>query len=306
MAEQLSGACTIEIAAFDDFSRLLSREPDNDPYGKFDHIIFDTAPTGHTLRLLRLPQAWTGFLQSNYRGASCLGPHSGLQMHQSEFGAAMHALTDPQRTAVALVTRPNGASLREADRTAQELRTLGLNNLKLFVNGVFTASNRKDRVALALEDEGQHALEGMPPSLANLAKVSIPLKPYNMVGIDFLRHVFSDDSSHLLAAPLLPSPQLSVPPLSKLVDELSKQDSGLVMVMGKGGVGKTTIAAALATELATRGQMVHLSATDPAAHVAAAVRDTVPNLQLSRIDPTLETQKISGKDPRNKRCKARR
>src|SRR5699024_11431372 len=75
MEEQLSGACTVEIAAFDEFSHLLS---DEDVLNHYDHVLCDTAPSGHTIRVLQLPTAWTGFLEESTYGASCLGPLSGL------------------------------------------------------------------------------------------------------------------------------------------------------------------------------------------------------------------------------------
>ena len=113
----------------------------------FDHVLFDTAPTGHTLRLLSLPRAWTGFLQSTTQGASCLGPHSGLKMQETRFAAAVEALGDRERTTIVLVTRPDRAALREVDRTSGELEALGLKNQHLVINAVFEATDRTDPVA---------------------------------------------------------------------------------------------------------------------------------------------------------------
>lgn len=283
--EQLSGACTTEIAAFDQFAGLLSGA---DLATTFDHVIFDTAPTGHTLRLLQLPRAWTTFLESNEHGVSCLGPHSGLTMHHDRFAAAMRALVDPKLTTIVLVARPNDGALREADRTARELRSLGILDQMLVVNAVFRAQDRSDAVALAFERRCSDALAAMPSELRSLPMQEIAFKPFNMVGVEALRALFDD--APIVSPTTRDDPPMELPPLSTLVDELAAKGRGLVMVMGKGGVGKTTVAAAVAIELASRGISVHLSTTDPAAHVAATIAGAVEHLETSRIDPAAETR----------------
>lgn len=285
--EQLAGACTVEIAAFDEFAELLAGDEAAVP---FDHVIFDTAPTGHTLRLLSLPRAWTEFLESTSEGASCLGPHSGLKMQQARFAAALAALGDPQRTTLVLVTRPDRAALREADRTSGELQALRVENQQLVVNAVFEATDRTDRVALALEQRGREALADMPGRLRGLPTMQIPLRAFNMVGLEALRALLDDRASAALARAVTPSQAPSLPELRSLVDAIAAPGHGLVMVMGKGGVGKTTIAASVAAELASRGHRVHLSTTDPAAHVATTLAGELPNLRISRIDPAAETK----------------
>ncbi|HEY0709086.1 MAG TPA: arsenical pump-driving ATPase [Polyangia bacterium] len=288
LREQLSGSCTTEIAAFDEFAALLAG--DSDKGGDFEHIVFDTAPTGHTLRLLSLPRAWTEFLATNTRGASCLGPHSGLNMHQGRFSAALAALCDAGQTTVMLVTRPEPSALKEAARTSEELQTLGLRNQRLIVNGVFTASRRDDRVARALEQRGRDALATLPPALGALARDEVPLRGFNMVGLPALRALLLGPQGDSSLAVLAVGSPPTLPRLLGLVDELAAAGHGLIMVMGKGGVGKTTIAAAIANELAARGLPVHLSTTDPAAHVAATLQDPSANLVVTRIDPARETQ----------------
>jgi arsenite-transporting ATPase len=281
LQEQLAGACTTEIAAFDEFATLLAGNGEG-----WDHIIFDTAPTGHTLRLLSLPRAWTGFLEDSPHSDSCLGPHSGLKLQHDKFVAAMAALLDATRTTVVLVTRADHASIREATRTSAELHDIGLDNQQLVINALFTATDRNDPVAVALEQRGRAALDAMPEALLKLSTERIPLRPFNMVGLTALRALLGGPPPDEIAAPAGPLPQL--PQLESLFDELAAPGHGLIMVMGKGGVGKTTIAAAVAVELASRGYPVHISTTDPAAHVASTLAGAVPNLTISRIDPEAE------------------
>jgi arsenite-transporting ATPase len=287
MEEQLSGACTVEVAAFDEFTELLT------PYGPaagFDHVMFDTAPTGHTLRLLQLPAAWTEFLETNERGASCLGPASSLKTQQGRYSEAVAALSDPQRTCVTLVARPDRLALQEAARTADELGALGLRNQRLLVNGVFRATDLSDSLAVALEARGRAALMEIPHALRDLPRTEVPLQGHNLVGVGALRRLVNPQAPGEDAP--RPVGQVADPvmsPLGGLIDEIASAGHGLVMVMGKGGVGKTTIAAAIAVELAGRGLPVHLTTTDPAAHLAEALGREVPGLRVSRIDPAAET-----------------
>jgi len=289
--EQLSGACTTEIASFDEFSSLLA-----DGAAAWDHIVFDTAPTGHTLRLLSLPKAWTGFLDGNDRGASCLGPHSGLKMQEARIKAALDALSDPTKTTVVLVTRPERGALAEAARTSVELQALGLGRQRLAINGVFHASDRSDAVACAIEDLGQQALDTMPASLRALPQDQVPLRPFDTVGLPALRALLDPRAKPPVPRAEKASTASSPPPgLAALADDLAAAGHGLIMVMGKGGVGKTTIAAALAIGLVQRGQTVHLSTTDPAAHLAGTLNGALPGLKVSRIDPKVETQRYIDK-----------
>ena len=310
MEEQLSGACTVEVAAFDQFtSFIVDAEFGSNSGSGFDHVIFDTAPTGHTMRLLQLPAAWSGFLADNERGASCLGPLSGLKTQQEKYSATVATLTDPAQTTLVLVTRPERSAIREAARTAHELEELGLRNAVLIINGVFRATDHSDTVAMALQKRGEAALASLPAPLALLPQMMVPLRGFNIVGLESLRGILVEGPTpgqidgqreRISTQPVnLTAEVASIPGLSSLVDELSMIGHGLVMVMGKGGVGKTTIAAAIAVELAARGLPVHLTTTDPAAHIASTLDrpdnagDSAPaisSLRVSRIDPVAETE----------------
>ncbi|XHR29788.1 MAG: arsenical pump-driving ATPase [Chthoniobacteraceae bacterium] len=285
MEEQLSGACTTEIAAFDEFSRLLGQP---EATAGYDHVIFDTAPTGHTLRLLTLPQAWTGFLDTNTSGTSCLGPLAGLEKQRVIYEQSVAALADGTRTTLVLVSRPQKAALDEAERTSDELAAVGVRNQRLILNGLFKAIN-SDPVAVALERRGTQAMQGKAEFLSRLPRVEVPLRAHNILGLEALRTLaFSSEPEPLVDT----KASLDLPPmesLTALVDDLAQAGRGVIMTMGKGGVGKTTLAAAIATELARRGFKVHLSTTDPAAHVAAAA-GKIEGLEVSRIDPQVETR----------------
>lgn len=286
--EQLSGACTVEIAAFDEFASLLGSPEATTGY---DHVVFDTAPTGHTLRLLRLPGAWTEFIATNTTGTSCLGPLSGLQAQQELYEATFQALTDATSTTLVLVSRPETSALEEAERSRAELAELGVANQQLILNGVFEATDRTDTLALALQARQEQALQTMPEGLGALVRTVVPLLAFAPLGVENLARVLDPEARRTDASLVEPS---ALPEgtrrLEELVDDLAAPGRGLIMTMGKGGVGKTTIAAAIAVELARRGHRVHLSTTDPAAHVAQTIGEQLSGLTVSRIDPEAETR----------------
>lgn len=287
--EQLSGACTTEIAAFDEFTELLT---DEEATQKFDHVIFDTAPTGHTLRLLQLPTAWTNFLDGNASGASCLGPLAGLEKQRHRYAEAVQQLANHQQTTVVLVARSQRGSLVEAERTSRELAALGIRNQQLVINAIMPDTGSDDPLAIALLSRERQAIASLPESLAGLPREEVALQPRNMVGIDALR-AFLSPTPVLAASPSVETAQIrsTLPPLAKLIDTIESDEHGLVMVLGKGGVGKTTIAAAIAVELAARGHAVHLTTTDPAAHLSMTVESNVAHLEVSRIDPHVESER---------------
>ncbi|MBL8495209.1 MAG: arsenical pump-driving ATPase [Rhodocyclaceae bacterium] len=284
MEEQFSGACTVEIAAFDEFSKLLG---DPRATADFDHVIFDTAPTGHTLRLLTLPSAWSEFISSSTGGASCLGPLAGLEKQKALYAATVERLSNAEETTVILVSRPEAASLREANRTRGELAELGIINLMLAINGRFTTYRQDDAIAEAMSQRATKALVDMPEALAELPGTTIPFLPRGTVGLEALRLMAHPESANVLAEPV--ATETALPPgLGGLVEDIASTGHGVIMTMGKGGVGKTTVAAAIAVALAKRGHKVILSTTDPASHVANTIEGNIAGLTVTRIDPARE------------------
>ena len=288
MEEELSGACTTEIAAFDEFTRLLA---DPSTTKGFEHVIFDTAPTGHTLRLLSLPSAWEGFLATNTSGTSCLGPLAGLLEQRGLYQASLSTLANAGQTTVVLVARPDAAALAEAERTRGELADLGISNLHLVINGTFVAHAAGDAIAAALEQRGREALASMPSGLCTLSHSEVPLRSWAPLGVPRLRALLDGRDETMRSAESSAHGPVAngAASLKALVDELARAGHGVILTMGKGGVGKTTIAAALAAELARRGFPVQLTTTDPAAHIAAAMGEVTPGVGVSRIDAVHET-----------------
>lgn len=287
ITEQLSGSCTTEIASFNEFTDLLT-----DPVlaERYDHVIFDTAPTGHTIRLLQLPGSWTDFLSVGKGDASCLGPLSGLEKQRTIYAAAVEALKDRARTRLILVARANGSALAEAARTERELADIGIHNTFLVVNGVLPATIDADLLALAVSARESAALSALPDGLATRASDIVELKAANMVGLPALRSLFSDDTPGALTGNPADLSTVECRPLADLVAEIETDGQGLVMCLGKGGVGKTTIAAAIAVALVSRGHDVLLTTTDPAAHLTQTLVSSVEGLEVSRIDPAQATR----------------
>ncbi|MDD5029301.1 MAG: TRC40/GET3/ArsA family transport-energizing ATPase [Rhodoferax sp.] len=310
--EQLSGACTTEIAAFDEFTALLI---DSALTQDFDHIVFDTAPTGHTIRMLQLPGAWSGFLEDGKGDASCLGPLAGLEKQRTQYKAAVDALADPLKARLVLVARAQAATVNEAARTHGELAGIGLTRQYLVINGVFPATEAaNDPLAQAIYQREQAVLASLPEVLRGLPTDQIALKAFNLFGLAALkqllnrsvspqptpdtdaktvvvmpgltRHPAGPGSMDCGSEPAMTTAQpINAPSLAGLVDDIAAEGHGLVMLMGKGGVGKTTLAAAVAVELATRGHEVHLTTSDPAAHLMETLDGTLDHLMVSRIDP---------------------
>ena len=282
MEEQLSGSCTVEIAAFNEFSGFIT---DSDIQQKYDFILFDTAPTGHTLRMLQLPSAWSNFISESTHGASCLGQLSGLESKKAIYKQAVETLSNKDMTTLVLVTRPEDAPLKEAARASKELSELGVNNQMLVVNGILTTHD--DEISDKLYEKQQTALGNMPSEIKNMETYHIPLRAYNITGLDNVRGLLKDDRCVIKDDKLNAE---HIARLSDIVDDLDKSDKKVIFTMGKGGVGKTTAAAAIALGLSKKGKKVHLTTTDPAAHLKFVISET-SNITMSHIDEREELKK---------------
>jgi arsenite-transporting ATPase len=281
--EQLAGECTVEVAAFDQFTQLLVRP---ELTGGYDPVMFDTAPTGHTLRLMNLQKAWADYIETSGGGTSCLGPRSGLQAQREQYADAVKQLADPERTTLALVSRPEPSSLREAARAGGELAAQGIGNQTLIVNGLLTEPLAGDAVAQALAAAQRTALQSMPTTLQHTPAAGVPLVALDLTGIVALRALASDQTQAESVAAAQAAETHQPPNPDALIDALAADGPRAVLVMGKGGVGKTTIAAAIAVGLARRGHDVHLSTTDPAGRITDALTGEPPeHLTVSHIDP---------------------
>ena len=261
MEEQLSGSCTVEIAAFNEFSDFITDEAKQREY---DHIIFDTAPTGHTLRMLQLPSAWSTFISESTHGASCLGQLSGLEERKGIYKQAVSTLSDEKVTSLVLVARPDLAPLKEAARSSHELNLLGIKNQILIINGVLQHSDDNDNLTRLLSERQNSALYNIPEELKGYPMYSVPLRSYNLSNIENIRKMLSSDN-------IIPEgdykPLEGEKNLDDLVDDLFSSGKRVIFTMGKGGVGKTTVATNIALKLKERGAKVHLTTTDPANHL---------------------------------------
>ncbi|QIB69425.1 arsenical pump-driving ATPase [Aminipila butyrica] len=282
MEEQLSGSCTVEIAAFNEFSTFIT---DEKVKRDFDHVIFDTAPTGHTLRMLQLPSAWSSFISKSTHGASCLGQLAGLEEKKEVYKNAVKILGDKNLTTLILVSRPENAPLKEAERASKELQDIGVHNQILVINGMLKEAN--DSLSQDIFHKQQRALQDIPEHLRDLTSFEIPLRPYNVTGLENVRAFFKEDNIKCSSEKLQVN---EIPMLKTVVEDLYTSKKKVIFTMGKGGVGKTTIAAAIALGLANKGVKVHLTTTDPADHLKL-VLDESYGITLSNIDEKKELDK---------------
>jgi len=280
MEEQLSGSCTVEIAAFNEFSDFIT---DKAKQKEYDHIIFDTAPTGHTLRMLQLPSAWSTFISESTHGASCLGQLSGLEARKEIYKQAVQSLADGQATRLVLVSRPEVSALKEAARSSQDLQLLGIQNQLLIINGLLQQFDENDEISKQIQNRQQSALQNMPLELKEYPVSSVPLRSYNLSNISNIRQLLTEDN---LSGTKIYQPLKDEKSLDDLINDLYSSGKKVIFTMGKGGVGKTTIATNIALGLKILGAKVHLTTTDPANHLNYdfAIK---AGITVSKIDETV-------------------
>lgn len=292
MEEQLSGSCTVEIAAFNAFSDYLT---DKSKQLEFDHIIFDTAPTGHTLRMLQLPSAWSTFISESTHGASCLGQLSGLEVRKEIYKDAVKNLSDSNTTKFILVSRPETTALKEAARSSQELQQLGISNQIVIINGILQHLDETDVISKQIYDNQQSALQNIPKEIKYYPTFSIPLRSYNLSNIENIRRLFNEDIIEVINDY---KPLKDNAGIQSLIDDLYASGKRVIFTMGKGGVGKTTLAKNIAIGLSSRGANVHLTTTDPANHLNYDLQEKY-NIAISHIDEVTELEKYK-KEVRDK------
>lgn len=290
MEEQLSGSCTVEIAAFNEFAHVLTDKTIEETY---DYILFDTAPTGHTLRMLELPSAWSSYLDENTTGVSCLGQLSGLGDKKDMYAHAVNTLSDASRTTLMLVSRPQEASFLEADRASAELSQIGISNQKLIINGLLEEAD--DSLSTAIQAQQKADLNNVSSQLNHFEQYRIPLRPYTVTGVDKLRAFLTEDTLNETVDTQSAQPAAT---LEELTANLIDSNKKIIFTMGKGGVGKTTVAVQIAQLMAKTGKKVHLATTDPADHLNLYLKAS-SQLTVSHIDEDKElaayTEEVLGK-----------
>ena len=300
MEEQMSGPCTAEVAAFDRFTDFI--DVPSDGGGVFDTVIFDTAPTGHTLRLIALPVEWSRNINAAEQGSgqTCIGPAAAIQDAKHKYERAVALMRDPAATTFTFVLQPEATALKETRRAMDELHKLGITSQDLIVNGVIPVEEASNPLFAARRSMQQGYLAQIARELP-LPTQQMPLLAGEITGVTRLRAVarllFAGEATALVD---LVANDVWVAPTTNDLDAILPRllpDGGrrTLFFAGKGGVGKTVASCLTAVWLAHQGFKTLLLTTDPAAHLGdvlgVPVGDTVarvpgvPNLSATKIDP---------------------
>jgi arsenite-transporting ATPase len=304
--EQMSGPCTTEVAAFDRFTDFLDL-----PVGggqSFDTVIFDTAPTGHTLRLLELPAEWSQSIDAAAagNGQTCIGPAAAIQDAKHKYERALAAMRDPAQATFTFVLHPEAIAIKETKRAIAELGKLGIHTHQLIVNSIIPVEETGNQLFAARSLMQQGYLRQIAAELP-LPTRRMALLPGEIKGVERLRAVgrlFFDGQAEKVAAsaPLRSGRQtvLATSQLGIMERLVPNGHNRTVFFAGKGGVGKTVASCTTAVWLARQGYRTLLLTTDPAAHLGdvlgVPVGDTpapvpgVPNLWAAKIDPKVAAE----------------
>ena len=296
LKEQLNSPCVEEVAAFNKFIEFM-----NQP--EYDVVIFDTAPTGHTLRLLELPGSWSREIDRG--GSTCIGPSSSLQGANAGYKKALSLLQDTNRTSFIFVLKPEMSSLLETGRSLKELSTLGIKGTCLIINGVLPEQACTDGFFRAIKETENGIIEQINREYGSIPRLLYPMMDTEVIGLVSLEAV--GKALYEGAVPTMISESRQAEPTANGVFKSPAEDiahilasltpvngTRYVFFLGKGGVGKSTIASLTALYLAGRGFKTLLLTTDPASHlhnilgqevghVPVGIRG-VANLFAARID----------------------
>ena len=297
--EQMSGPCTAEVAAFDRFIDFLDIPSQNG--NAYDVVIFDTAPTGHTIRLLELPAEWSDSIESANAGSgqTCIGPAAAIQDAKHKYERAMAVLRDASHTTFIFVLHPEEIAIRETHRAIGELRKLDIENFQLIINGIIPTDGAQNPLFAARADfqslyltQIKHEFDIPQQRMALLADEIMGVKGLRMVG-----NIFFDGKSDIENLGHLKHPP-SISRLSTFQPSSIQPRNGnrhTLFFAGKGGVGKTVASCITAVWLARQGFKTLLLTTDPAAHLSDVLDvpvgddptpvDRLSNLWVVNIDP---------------------
>lgn len=301
MEEQMSGPCTAEVAAFDRFTDFLDVPAQNGQ--AFDVVIFDTAPTGHTLRLLELPAEWSRSIDAAARGSgqTCIGPAAAIQDARAKYERTLALMRDPAQTTFIFVLQPETMAIKETQRATAELGKLGIHTHELIVNGIIPTEETANPLFTARAEMQAGYLQQIENELPLPAR-RMPLLPDEIKGLGRLREVgqmLFDGTGGNITLPAAPPAASDAPVTASLKAILPRilpnGRSRSVFFAGKGGVGKTVSSCVTAVWLARQGFRTLLLTTDPAAHlgdvlgipvgVEAAPVAGVPHLWAANVDP---------------------